>query len=185
MIPLRHLLMGVGDQIFALDLPVGILAKPAASADKALCCLSVALELPIEPAHRDGCLTAPVCIQESSSVADVKVGDEYRHGADLFEIIHAILICDVGRSTENVNDGRMQLLKGCLGDRNTRNGIAVRENPAAMDHDGADARIAGYFERLQAAATPTGDRNPLRIDPAVIRTALPQVLRQRPINGLN
>ena len=81
-------------------------------------------------------------------MADIKIGDEYRHGADVLEIIHAIGIGDVARTTEDVNDRRVQLLQGRLGDRNARNWIGIGENAAAMDQHGADPGIGRHFERL-------------------------------------
>src|ERR1700683_2111958 len=139
----HRMLVVRGGLIFTLDLPVRILAKPAVGPDEALGCLRVALELPVEPTHRHRGLAAPIGIQECSAMADIEIGDEYRHRADAFKIIHPIGISDIARSAKNVDDGRVQLLQCRLGDGDSRNGIGIGEDAAAMDQDGALPRIGG------------------------------------------
>src|ERR1700689_2294191 len=84
--------------------PLRGLAQTAVLANEALRGGLVALELPIKPAHSNRRGGPAVGVKKSAAVSGVLIHHHHRDGIDLLEVIHAVGVSDVGRSTEDVEN---------------------------------------------------------------------------------
>ena len=92
----------------------------------------------------------------SAAVANREVGSAGRNVFDQVEVVHAIFVGNILLTTQNVDDGRVNILQfRFVRHRHVANGlsaIAVLEESAVTDHQSLDARVGTVVQRLQTAA---------------------------------
>jgi hypothetical protein len=86
-----------------------------------------------------------------------QIGDSDRHVVDLLEVIHAVCIRDVRRTTEDVDDGGVEFLQLALVHRHAAHGRgAIDDQPRVLHDDGGQTRVAGHPHGLDAATAESG-----------------------------
>ena len=89
-----------------------------------------------------------------------QVDGDGRHMVDAFEVVHAVVVGNVGFTAEDVDDGAVDFLQFSLGNAGhswhtpctSSTVFGLLEEAAIADHDGCDTLVEAIEESLQSAA---------------------------------
>jgi hypothetical protein len=164
--------------------PLLIRTQAALVAHEAGSGLGITAQLPVQPVHRHLRGGATIGLVVGAAMTYRQVCHCDGNMVDQPEVFHAILIGNVGRSTQYVENGRVIGLHRRLGYLEAGHGSALTVIGARVLHDqGLHARVTCDQSRLQASTTEARDSHLLRINAPEIRAALTGILGQRPVNG--
>ena len=110
------------------------------------------------------------------------------HMGDAPEVVHTVLVGDILLATEDVDDGRVDLLELVLRrHRHTTDGLSGilhLEEAAVADHQRRDTWVCAVEECLQTAARHTCHADLLRVDLLIERRLRIGVLLLCPVDAL-